>query len=64
MVGDVNDCQPSAHPLTERPDGTHAVKITLPVGQCHGLRYPAHDDHRLDEDSADAQDGRDSRLDT
>ncbi|MGN5382461.1 isoamylase early set domain-containing protein [Streptomyces lasalocidi] len=64
VVGDFNDWQPGAHPLTPRPDGTRAVTVTLPVDQQLGFRYLAHGDYWFDEDDADGHDGRNSLLHT
>jgi 1,4-alpha-glucan branching enzyme len=64
VVGDFNDWRPGTHPLTPRPDGSRAVKVTLPVGQQLGFRYLAHGDHWFDEDDADDHDGRNSILHT
>ncbi|MFF1343081.1 isoamylase early set domain-containing protein [Streptomyces sp. NPDC058290] len=64
VVGDVNEWRPGAHPMTERPDGTRAVTVTLPVNQRHGFRYLASGGHWLDEDGADGHDGLNSLLHT
>ncbi|MFK0047712.1 isoamylase early set domain-containing protein [Streptomyces sp. NPDC090741] len=64
VVGDFNDWRPGAHPMAERPDGTRAVTVTLPVNQHHGFRYLANGGHWLDEEEADGHDGRNSLLHT
>jgi 1,4-alpha-glucan branching enzyme len=64
VVGDFNDWQPGAHPLKERPDGTRAVKVALPLDQRIGFRYLAHGDYWFDDEHADAHDGRNSYLHT
>ncbi|MEC4020557.1 isoamylase early set domain-containing protein [Streptomyces sp. H27-D2] len=62
VVGDFNDWQPGAHPLTPRPDGHRAVTVVLPKGQQVGFRYLAHGDYWFDEDTADGHDGHNSLL--
>ncbi|GGO84729.1 isoamylase early set domain-containing protein [Wenjunlia tyrosinilytica] len=57
VVGDFNDWQPGAHPLTERPDGSRAVTVALPAKQRFGFRYLGEGDHWFDDDRADGHDG-------
>jgi hypothetical protein len=64
VVGDFNDWQPGAHPLTVRKDGSRAVKVTVPADQRLAFRYLAHGDYWFDEDAADGHDGRNSLLHT
>ncbi|MEV7416332.1 isoamylase early set domain-containing protein [Streptomyces sp. NPDC089919] len=62
VVGDFNQWNPHAHPLTPRGDGTRAASITLPAGSDHSFRYLAAGDYWFDEESADGHDGANSRL--
>ncbi|MFJ1569273.1 isoamylase early set domain-containing protein [Streptomyces erythrochromogenes] len=64
VVGDFNDWQPGAHPLTTREDGTRTVTLALPGNQSHSFRYLAAGDYWFDEEQADGHDGRNSRLHT
>ncbi|MDJ0464271.1 isoamylase early set domain-containing protein [Streptomyces sp. H27-C3] len=64
VVGDFNDWQPGIHPMAERPDGTRAVTVTLPVKERHGFRYLASGGHWSDEEETDGHNGRNSLLHT
>ncbi|MFD6974559.1 isoamylase early set domain-containing protein [Streptomyces sp. NPDC059979] len=64
VVGDFNDWCPGVHPLTLRKDGNRAVTVELPTGSNHSFRYLAAGDYWFNDDTADEQDGPNSRLRT
>ncbi|MFG2982272.1 isoamylase early set domain-containing protein [Streptomyces sp. NPDC048258] len=64
VVGDFNDWDPHAHPLVPRRDDARAVTVALPRKTSHSFRYLAAGDYWFNDDSADGQDGPNSRLHT
>ncbi|MFG2332378.1 isoamylase early set domain-containing protein [Streptomyces sp. NPDC048604] len=64
VVGDFNDWDPYAHPLRAREDETRAVTVALPRRSSISFRYLAAGDYWFNDESADAQDGPNSRVDT
>lgn len=64
VVGDFNQWNPSAHPLTPRGDGTRAATVALPARGIHSFRYLAAGDYWFDDEQADGHDGANGRLHT
>lgn len=64
VVGDFNNWQPGAHPLTPRADGMRAVSVNVPDKVRVHFRYLAQDGHWFDEESADGHDGTNGYLRT
>ncbi|MBT2478877.1 isoamylase early set domain-containing protein [Streptomyces sp. ISL-94] len=64
VVGDFNDWRPGAHELRARKDGTRAVTVALPGESTHAFRYLAAGDYWFNDESADGQEGANSRLHT
>ncbi|MDH6580480.1 isoamylase early set domain-containing protein [Kitasatospora sp. MAP5-34] len=64
VVGDFNDWQPGAHPLSPRKNGTRSVTVALPAESRVHFRYLAHGDYWFDDDQADGHDGTNSYLHT
>lgn len=64
VVGDFNDWDPHAHPLRAGEGATRAVTVALPAKSSHSFRYLAAGDYWFNEESADGQDGPNSRVHT
>ncbi|WP_314254616.1 isoamylase early set domain-containing protein [Streptomyces sp. DSM 40907] len=64
VVGDFNDWRPGVHALTPRKDGNRAVTVELPKDSTHSFRYLAAGDYWFNDDTADDQDGPNSRIHT
>ncbi|OEJ35406.1 isoamylase early set domain-containing protein [Streptomyces subrutilus] len=64
VVGDFNDWQPGIHTLEPRKDGKRTVTVDLPRKTSHAFRYLAAGDYWFNEESADHQDGPNSRIHT
>ncbi|MFF5705263.1 isoamylase early set domain-containing protein [Streptomyces sp. NPDC012794] len=64
VVGDFNHWNPAAHPLQPRGDGTRAATVALPRHSTHSFRYLAAGDYWFNDETADSQDGPNSRLHT
>ncbi|UQX02159.1 isoamylase early set domain-containing protein [Streptomyces sp. RerS4] len=64
VVGDFNGWRPGAHELREQKDGRRAVTVALPRERTHTFRYLAAGDYWFNDESADGQDGPNSRLHT
>ncbi|GGT59992.1 isoamylase early set domain-containing protein [Streptomyces purpureus] len=64
VVGDFNGWDPHAHPLKATADERRAVTIALPSSSSHSFRYLAAGDYWFNDESADGQDGPNSRLHT
>jgi hypothetical protein len=59
VVGDFNGWNPRQHRLARQADGTQAASVTLPTGAIARFRYLTCDGRDLEEQHADAHDGRD-----
>ncbi|MGW4509985.1 isoamylase early set domain-containing protein [Streptomyces sp. NPDC004436] len=64
VVGDFNDWDPTAHPLSPRGDGMRGASVVLPSGGGHSFRYLAAGDYWFDDDQADGHDGSNSLIQT
>ncbi|RKT05562.1 hypothetical protein BX286_3562 [Streptomyces sp. 3211.6] len=64
VVGDFNGWDPYAHPLQDRQGMTRAVTVALPRETNHSFRYLAAGDYWFNDESADGQDGPNSRVRT
>ncbi|WP_323185493.1 isoamylase early set domain-containing protein [Streptomyces sp. NBC_01214] len=64
VVGDFNDWRPGVRAVAPRKDGNRAVTVELPRGSTHSFRYLAAGDHRFNDDTADDQEGPNSRIHT
>ncbi|GAA3467891.1 isoamylase early set domain-containing protein [Nonomuraea roseola] len=60
VVGDFNQWDPYAHPMTRTDQGAHSTVVTLPAGTSICFRYLAHGGAWLDEPDADERDHRGS----
>lgn len=58
IVGDFNDWDPHAHPLTLLDTGVRQVQVQVPHDRDICFRYLAHGDHWFDDPDADAFDHR------
>ncbi len=58
LVGDFNDWQPDAHPMTRQPEGTWAIEVPLPHGH-HLYRFLVDGRPMLDPRASGV--GRDAR---
>ncbi|MFD1936843.1 isoamylase early set domain-containing protein [Nonomuraea mangrovi] len=56
VVGDFNQWDPYAHPMTRTPQGAHSTVIALPQGTSICFRYLAEGGVWLDEPDADGHD--------
>lgn len=61
-VGDFKDWQPGLSTVMPRKDGKRAVTVELPSAISHSFRYLAAGDYWFNDESADGQDGPNSRL--
>ncbi|MFF3091538.1 isoamylase early set domain-containing protein [Streptomyces nojiriensis] len=64
VVGNFNEWRPGAHAVAPRKDDNRAVTVELPKGGTHSFRYLGADDHWFNDDTADDQDGPNSRIHT
>ncbi|MEU4955724.1 isoamylase early set domain-containing protein [Streptomyces lavendulae] len=64
VVGDFNHWNPCAHPLQARGDGTRTVTVALPANSGHSFRYLAAGGYWFNDDTADGQQGSNSRIHT
>uniref|UniRef100_A0AAU2VDX4 Isoamylase early set domain-containing protein n=1 Tax=Streptomyces sp. NBC_00003 TaxID=2903608 RepID=A0AAU2VDX4_9ACTN len=62
VVGDFNGWNPGAHPLLPRKEDERAVTVALPKKTSHSFRYLAAGDYWFNDESADGQEGLNSRL--
>jgi hypothetical protein len=53
VVGDFNQWNPRAHPLTPASDGTYQVTVTLEAGHRYAFRYLSHGGKWFNEGFAD-----------
>ena len=53
VVGDFNQWNPSAHPLTQVSDGTYQVTVTLETGRRYAFRYLSYEGRWFTEGFAD-----------
>ncbi|WP_234392258.1 hypothetical protein [Streptomyces sp. WM6378] len=62
VVGDFNDWDPHAHPLQGGQGTTRTVTVALPTESSHSFRYLAAGDYWFHDESADGQEGPNSRV--
>jgi hypothetical protein len=58
VVGDFNDWDPRAHPMTRQADGSHSTTIRFPQGITVCFRYLAHPGHWFDDPDVNGRDHR------
>ncbi|MFE3448805.1 isoamylase early set domain-containing protein [Nonomuraea sp. NPDC059194] len=58
VVGDFNDWDPYAHPMTVGDDGRHSVAVQVPQGLSFAFRYLRDGGFWFDDPQADAYDPR------
>jgi 1,4-alpha-glucan branching enzyme len=58
VVGDFNDWDPHAHPMTVGEDGRHAVTVQVPQGLSFAFRYLREGGVWFDDPQADEFDAR------
>ncbi|MFI6600535.1 isoamylase early set domain-containing protein [Nonomuraea sp. NPDC050536] len=58
VVGEFNDWDPYAHPMTIGTDGRHTTTVQVPQGQSYAFRYLREGGAWSDDPEADAYDHR------
>jgi 1,4-alpha-glucan branching enzyme len=53
LLGDFNDWNVEANPLTRRKDGTYSTTVTLKTGQAYRFRYLIDSERWLNDEQAD-----------
>ncbi|NJL28242.1 MAG: glycoside hydrolase [Thermoanaerobaculia bacterium] len=53
VLGEWNDWNPAAHPLTERKDGSFSTTVSLDAGQSYRFRYLVDDKSWANDEAAD-----------